>query len=169
MRSVWLGFAVLVLLAARPPLALGADQSKDEALIRKVEDAQQESWNRHDMHAYAALFSDNADVVNVLGWWWKDREELEAKLTRAHKFVFQKSALNIGEVDVKFLSPQIAVVHAQWQMVGAMSPDGTLSHIPETGIQTQVLQKIGGKWLIVAFQNTNGFPEKDFPLPPQQP
>lgn len=163
MRSTWLVIAAWGLLVAGPALA---NQSTDEADIRKVEVAQQESWNSHDIKAYAALFTEKADVVNVLGWWWKDRAELEAKLSRAHGFVFKKSTLTIGEVDVKFLTPGIAVVHARWQMTGAMSPDG--SHTPEIGIQTQVLQKLDGKWLIAAFQNTDSVPEKDFPAPPAQ-
>jgi hypothetical protein len=34
---------------------------------------------------------------------------------------------------------------------------------PRQVIQTQVLQNLGGKWLIAGFQNTNGVPERPFP------
>ena len=41
--------------------------------IRRVQTEQQEAWNRHDAKAYASLFSDDGDCVNVVGWWWKGR------------------------------------------------------------------------------------------------
>ena len=51
--------------------ALGAQSARDEAEIRDPQARQQEAWNRHDARAYAALFTDDGDVVNVVGWWWK--------------------------------------------------------------------------------------------------
>jgi len=165
MRFVWLGIVVAGLLVAHPPSALGADHGKDEAAIRQLENAQQESWNRHDIKAYAALFAEDGDVVNVFGWRWRSRDELQAKLTRAHASVFAKSALNVGAIDIQFLSPDIAVAHVEWQLIGTLKPDGTMAKVPDTGIQMQVLKKQGGKWLIAAFQNTGTQPEQDFPSP----
>lgn len=52
----------------------------DEAEIRAVALGQGETWIRHDAKAYGALFTEDCDVVNVVGWWWKGRAELESKL-----------------------------------------------------------------------------------------
>jgi hypothetical protein len=49
-------------------------------------------------------------------------------------------------------------------MVGARTPKGIPE--PQQGIQTQVLQKHAGKWLIAAIQNTNALPEMPFPKSP---
>src|ERR1700757_2174066 len=68
--------------------------------IREVEKQQQEAWNRHDAKAYASLFSEDGDCVNVVGWWWKGRAEIEKNLTAAYGFVFRDSALTIPEKDV---------------------------------------------------------------------
>jgi uncharacterized protein (TIGR02246 family) len=107
--------------------------------------------------------------VNVLGWWWKGRPQLESKLTAAYAFVFRESALTIDEVDLKFLNPDMAIAHVRWSMTGAKSATGNASQIPQRGIQTQLLQKHAGKWLIAVFQNTNGVPEVPFPAgPPPQ-
>jgi hypothetical protein len=46
-------------------------------------------------------------------------------------------------------------------MTGAKAPPGIPE--PRQGIQTQVLRKQGGQWLIAAFQNTNSIPEQSFP------
>src|SRR5256885_9944006 len=49
----------------------------------------------------SSLFSQDADVVNVVGWWWKSRSELESKLARAHAFLFRESTLTITDVQIK--------------------------------------------------------------------
>lgn len=75
---------------------------------------QQEAWNRHDAKAYAALFTEDGDLVNVVGWWWKGRPQIEQKLTDAYVFVFRESTLTVNEVQVKFLTPDVAVAHVHW-------------------------------------------------------
>lgn len=148
--------------------SVSADQSHDEAGIRDVETRQAEAWNRHDAKAYAALFAQDADVVNVVGWWWKGRPEIESKLVAAFVFVFRDSTLTITEVRVRFLTPDIAVAHVLWSMVGAKTPKGIPE--PRQGIQTQVLQRQAGQWLIASFQNTHAVPEVPFPTgPPDAP
>ena len=37
------------------------------------------AWNRHDMAALAAVFTPDAQFVNVVGLWWKSRAEIEAR------------------------------------------------------------------------------------------
>ena len=157
-RMALISFAVLLL-----PFN-GLTQSADEAEIRAVQSRQADAWNRHDAAAYAALFTDDGDVVNVLGWWWKGRSEIERKLTAAFAFVFRESTLTITEVHTRFLSPEIAVANVRWTMTGARTPPGMPE--PRVGIQLQVLKKSGGKWLISAFQNTNSIPERPFPVGP---
>jgi uncharacterized protein (TIGR02246 family) len=157
--------AVIVLVAALtgPWVCLG--QSTDETEIRKVELELQEAWNRHDMKAWANLFTEDADFVNVAGWWWKGRAEIEKKHTDLHAFLFRDSELTIYEVDTRFLTPEIAISHATWSLVGQKNPDGT-SGQPRKGIFTHVLQKQNGKWLITAAQNTDSRPEVPPPMGP---
>ncbi|HEY5409107.1 MAG TPA: SgcJ/EcaC family oxidoreductase [Caulobacteraceae bacterium] len=133
-----------------------------EAAIRAVEARQAQAWNAHDIHAYAALFTDNADVINVLGWWWKSRHELETKLGQAHLGPFKSSVLRIGQVKVTFPARDVAVAQVTWTMTGALTPDGNPSDVPQRGIQTQVLVRRDDVWKISAFQNTNSSPERPF-------
>jgi uncharacterized protein (TIGR02246 family) len=120
--------------------------------------------SRHDAKAYAALFTEDRDVVNVVGWWWKGRAEVERKLTEAFWFVFRDSRLTITDVNTRFLRPDVAVAHARWTMTGARTPAGIPE--PREGIQTLVFTKQGGRWLIAAFQNTHSVPERPFPAGP---
>jgi len=146
---------------AGPALA----QTSDIEAIRDVQARQADAWNRHDAGTYADLFTEDGDVVNVLGWWWKGRAEIKAKLTQAFAFVFRDSQLKIVEVDVRLLAADIAIAHVRWEMEGAKAPAGTVAP-PSKGIQMQVLKKLGDEWLIESFQNTNSIPETPFPAGP---
>jgi uncharacterized protein (TIGR02246 family) len=156
--------ACLLLMTASLCGTAPAAQGDDEAAIRDVQREQADAWNRHDATAYARLFTEDGDVVNVLGWWWRGRTQIESKLRSAFVFVFHESRLTITETSVRFLTPTIAVAHVRWTMEGAKTPPGGPE--PREGIQIQILQKTAGHWLIQSFQNTNAIPERPFPSGP---
>jgi uncharacterized protein (TIGR02246 family) len=152
---------MLVVMMMYNASALGADRARDESEIRQLQARQQDAWNRHDAKAYAALFTGDGDVVNVVGWWWKGRREIERQLTAAYAVAFRESRLTIADVEVRFLACDVAVAHVRWTMEGARTPPSIPE--PRQGIQIQVLHKRGGAWRIAAFQNTNSVPEVPFP------
>jgi uncharacterized protein (TIGR02246 family) len=156
--------SLAIFIVGRPGIGCAAGTSEDEEAIRALEKQQGEAWNQHDAKAYASLFTEDGDCVNVVGWWWKGRAEIEKKLTDAYTYVFRESALTIGEVTSRFLQPDLAVVHVRWTMSGARTPQGIPT--PQQGIQTQIVRKQDGHWLIASFQNTNSIPEMPFPKGP---
>jgi uncharacterized protein (TIGR02246 family) len=164
MSTRLLSARLLLLALLTVPLAGVASDSNVDA-IRKLQTAQAAAWNKHDADAYAALFTSDGDVVNVLGWWWRGRDQIQRKLSDGFAFVFRDSRLTITDVDVRILSPTIAVAHVRWTMDGAKTPPGA-PQPPREGIQLQVLTKQGHDWHIASFQNTNAFPELPFPTRP---
>lgn len=156
----------LLLLAAIASTAVAAATS-DQAAIEAVESKQAAAWNAHDAAAYADLFTPDGDVVNVIGWWWKGRDEIRSKLTDAFAFVFKDSRLTITDVQVRKLSSDIAVAHVRWTMTGALSPPSEPAP-PREGIQLQVLVRSEDGWRIASFQNTNSRPERPFPKAGEQ-
>ena len=165
MKTNPVAITLLVFLFTLPQFSLATTVSKDEEEIRNlVETQQQEAWNKHDAKAYAGLFTENGDCVNVVGWWWKGRAEIEQKLTAAYAFVFRESVLTITNVDVRLLTSTVAIAHVRWTMTGARTPQGYAK--VQQGIQTQTLIKARGKWLIAAFQNPTAIPETPFPQGP---
>lgn len=162
--SPWLLLIITSVIAVIGP-SRAAAQSQDEREIRAVAVRQGETWSRHDAKAYAALFTEDCDVVNVVGWWWKGRPELESKLTAGFVYVFSESKLTMTDVQVRFLSEDIAIAHARWTMTGARTPPGIPE--PREGIQTLVFTKKAGQWLIATFQNTHSVPEQPFPTGPK--
>ena len=159
--KAWIG--LLALAVASPAGAAGPG---DELAIKDLQQAQANAWNTHDSAAYAALFTADADVVNVLGWHWTSRAELQQKLGAAFASVFAQSRMTVTDVSVEFVKEDVAVAHVRWTMTGALSPTGTGSDVPEQGIQIQVLVRDGGAWRIAHFQNTNAVPERPFPPAP---
>ncbi|HST30877.1 MAG TPA: SgcJ/EcaC family oxidoreductase [Chthoniobacterales bacterium] len=163
-RSVSQAVILLVLVCSS---SFAANPPTDEIAIRALESRQPEAWNKHDAKAYANLFTDDGDCVNIVGWWWKGRAEIEKKLTAAYVYVFKESRLDISDVQIRFLTSDTAVAHVHWTMTGARTPTGI--PMPQEGIQTHVLQKQNGQWLIAAFQNTLSKPEMPFPKGPVAP
>jgi len=145
-----------ILFWACVPLG-AADRTTEESAIRDlVGSRQQQAWNQHNARAYAGLFAEDGDVVNVVAWWWKGRAEIESNLTRMFSSAFRESTLTFTQVNVRFLTADIAIAHARWTMTGAHMPPGLPE--PREGLQTLTVQKRSGEWLIVAFHNTNYIP-----------
>ena len=128
--------------------------------ISKPEDvaaAFADAWNRHDMDDFAALFSEDANFVNVVGMWWKNRPEIEAAHRATHKTMFRDSRLEGVAASVVELSPGLASVHYRWTLTGASAPDGSPAGTRE-GILLLVLKKEQLGWRIKVAQNTDIVP-----------
>ncbi len=134
-----------------------AGQSRDERAIRRIEARWQTAWNHHDIAAMASLFAPEAGVVNLAGEWFKGREEFARSLESLHSGKVKESIWQTQDIDVKFLTPEIAIVHVRFSSHGDRNPDGTPMP-PRRGIFTRVEVKRGGHWMIVASQATNIVP-----------
>jgi uncharacterized protein (TIGR02246 family) len=168
MKRHWFRGALLLLVGLLASFESTA-QEADISAIRDLQARQADAWNRHDAAAYSELFAQDGDVVNVMGWWWKGRAEIQRKLSDAFAYVFRESKLTITDIDVRFLDSKYAIARVRWAMEGAKAPPGA-PEPPRSGIQLQVLQKRDDRWQIVSFQNTNSVPEKQFPQgPPATP
>jgi uncharacterized protein (TIGR02246 family) len=168
MKRLHLGIGLMIwALVLGFSLPAAAEQADDLAAIRQVQVLQATAWNQHDARAFANLFAEDGDAVNVLGWWWKGRPEIERKMREGFEFVYAQSTLTITDVDVRFLSPGMAVAHVRWKMAGAKTPP----NMPEAreGIQLQILTKQPSGWVISSFQSTNSVTPSALPKGPSAP
>ena len=129
----------------------------DEAAIKDVIVSLSDYWNCHDMQAFAQLFTQDADFVNVIGAWWKGRPEIRQAHEDSHAAMFKDSTLSILETSVRFLKSDVAIARTLWELVGMISLQGDMVP-PRNGIWTNVLAKEDGRWAIVASQNTDIVP-----------
>ena len=128
--------------------------SSELADVTRVVNAFAETWNRHDMNAFADLFAEDAQFVNVVGLWWKGRPEIKGAHQVTHQTMFRSSRLSLQEIAVRFPTPGVAISRCRWTLEGHVSPAG--GPLPaRRGILLNVLQKIGGTWRILDSQNTD--------------
>ena len=126
----------------------------EETKVLRVIESFAESWNQHDMKAFSELFATDAEFVNVVGLWWKGREEIKAVHEVTHQTLFKNSRLTIAEVFTRFPVPKIAIVRCRWNLEGHVTPDG--APLPErNGILLNVLLQDKNTWLIIDSQNTD--------------
>lgn len=122
--------------------------------VTRVAGAFAEAWNRHDMDAFARLFAPDAEFVNVVGLWWKGRDQIREAHEVTHKTLFKDSRLTILETAVRFPAEKFAIARSHWRLEGHTSPDGQA--LPSrTGLLVNVLTSDGGDWSIIDSQNTD--------------
>ena len=128
--------------------------TSEVAEVTSVVNAFAETWNRHDMNAFADLFAEDAEFVNVVGIWWKGRSAIKSAHEFTHQSMFKNSRLSIKEVAVRVPVPGIAVARCRWTLEGHVSPEGEA--LPaRNGILVNTLQLIGGAWRIIDAHNTD--------------
>jgi len=66
----------------------------------------------------------------------------------------QKSTFTPLQTTVRFLRPDLGVVHWSWKMSGDLNADGT-PRPPRFGLMTIVADRRGSTWQVVVAQNTN--------------
>ena len=125
--------------------------STDEAAVRGVYQQLMEGWNEGNGAAFAAAFTDDGDLVAFDGTHLKGR----AEITPFHQQLFDKwlkGTRLAGHVeDVRFLSPDVALMHA---VGGTVMRGKTLPSPGRDSIQTLVATRQDGAWRLAAFQNT---------------
>lgn len=126
-----------------------------ESVVTQFMDA----WNRHDAHALAALFLEDADFTNVLGQHVHGRKAVEAM--HAPLFagpVFQNSYLNCHLRGIRLLKPDLAMVDVDWEMTGAAAPDGT-PRPRRKGLIDLAMVSTAGDWWIAVMHNSDFTPQ----------
>jgi len=150
-----LGMAGLALAAMAVFAGAGrAADEKDRAAIGQTVEQFETAWNKHDAHAFAMTFTEDADFTNVVGIHAQGRGNVEA----FHAPIFAgrfKDTHQTGVVrSIRFLRADLAAVDVEWEMTGLKGPDG--SALPDRkGLLNWVMAKQGdGSWLIQIMHNT---------------
>jgi len=70
---------------------------------------------------------------------------------------FKEATLTLLQTEVRFLQPDMAVVHWSWKIDGDKNFDGT-PRPQRFGLMTMVAQRRNRVWQVVVAQNTNAMP-----------
>ncbi len=125
-----------------------------------IVDAFRAAWMRRDGAAIAALFTEDADFVNVTGLWWHGRAAIGRPHDDALKSFFAKTELRAGRTETRMLGPDVAVVRCRLTLSGQKAPDGHIAE-PRQTILTFVMMRQDAGWLAVSAQNTDVVPGQE--------
>lgn len=134
-------------------------EAGDEAAIRGVIHAYQESWNASDLDAMGALYRPNIHWVNVKGMHWRGFEEVD----RAHRvyfdIMFRGVRQDLEEVEsITSIASNVAIAVMRWRHGAFRTPSGHES--PELFTRmTLVMTKEADGWKIVQGCNIEIDPE----------
>jgi len=123
-------------------------QSADEAAMRESVKQMETGWNTKSGTLFAKPFAEDADYVVINGMYIKGRNIIETQHQRIFDTIYKDTTLSLTVKQIRFLRPDVAVVHVSGQRVGPGK-----DHNQEAMI-TLVMTKQNDGWLIAAFQNT---------------
>jgi uncharacterized protein (TIGR02246 family) len=126
-------------------------ENDDESAVRNVLAEYAVALNGHDTAAFGRLFTEDCDYVNVAGVHLKGVQGIAQR--QAELFQKKTAVRTLTGVEVRFSTPDVAIVHATWDVTGRSRPTGKAVPVLKE-ITTMTMVKTNGKWLITAFQKT---------------
>ena len=139
-----------------PNIALaGSNQAKeqpnDETAIREMNAAVEAAWNKHDAPTLDQGWVEDCDFINVFGEWISTRDKLVKTHTALFAGPFRESYKRFTVEKIRFVRQDVAIAHVRGRNTDR---DGKLLEGDKGTIATLIMVKEGGKWRIVAGQNT---------------
>lgn len=129
--------------------------AKDLQALNDLASKWEKYWNIHNMDSMGTLLSDDVDFINVGGNWLKGKNQAIHDHKIKHQNIkFRTSVWQTDSVAIKYIKPDLAIMHISWGISGDFENDGTPRQ-PRHGIFTWIVSKQNSKWLLLAVQNTN--------------
>ena len=144
---------------ADPVGTAAADRSADEAAIRGLLNRQITSWDAGDPVAYASAYTRNGDCVSFLGGHYQGRAAIAASCEvprpgSVFKRLLRGARLRLQITDLRFVTPDVAVVHA---LCGVTRGERLRGRNVRTNTSVVVRTAVDG-WLVTSSQNTTRHP-----------
>jgi uncharacterized protein (TIGR02246 family) len=150
--------ALLALSLGAPAQNQPADVQADSAAIKKVCGDFSESFSRHDAHAVAMTFAEEADFTNMTGRHSHGRADIETWFAGLFRGNLKSSQRTDTVRSIRFFTPELAEVDADTVITGTFAQDG--SEIPpRKGLMIVLMTKENGRWYIGTFH------EAEYPAP----
>jgi uncharacterized protein (TIGR02246 family) len=129
-------------------------QSADEAALRESVKQLETGWNTKSGALFAKPFAEDADYVVINGMYIKGRAAIEAGHQRIFDTIYKDTTLSLSVKQIRFLRPEVAVVHVSGQRVGPTKD------VVNDAMIILVMTKEKQGWVIAAFQNTGVQPRE---------
>lgn len=156
-RIVVFGFVMAVIVGLAMLGERGADAQStpvpgnDEAAVRAVLEAQLTAWAAGDGAAFAATVTEDSDLIAFDGTHLVGRQEIASFMQMQFDTVLAGIQVVAEPVRIRFIGDDSVVMITRG---GVIFPGEIEVPAERDSIQTFVLTKQDGRWLVEAFQNT---------------
>jgi len=142
----------MAILLGTYPVVVAQKNTESKKAIETQIDAFIKSWNKHDFSDMKNYIAGDCDFVNITGMHWKGREDIQYACQTYHNQFFKNTSMEKRSVTIRFLKPDIAIVHLLWH-IGAFTPPDGKKWGDNDDLATLVFVKRNGTWLVTAFEN----------------
>ena len=149
--SVWSVVWIVLSVTAMQGHAFAQDRPGDEEAIKRVIIAMDDAFNSHKPDS--ALFTPDADFVNVNGTWLRGAAAIESGRRAAFETRLKNAHTKSLEMWIRFIRPDVAIVHVTSETAGITASDGR-ELPPQKELNIRVLTRENGQWLVAVFHNT---------------
>ncbi len=126
----------------------------DEAAVRAVMDHMREAWGKHDMRTWTSYMTDDVQWVNIVGMWWRGKDEVFRAHDAFHRTIFKDRSFPPPDtVVLRHVAPDTVIANIEGMTGAFTSPDGHFRPAARN-VLTEVFVKRDGRWLLTAGQNT---------------
>ncbi|MFC7383716.1 SgcJ/EcaC family oxidoreductase [Sphaerisporangium rhizosphaerae] len=156
-----IGGAGLALLCALPPAAAAAaprGADPDAAALGDIWRRQAEAWGKGDAAAYAAMYTPDADLVNIKGEHLHGRSVIAARIGYYFNNQLRNTQITRLAESVRMVAPLTAIILRKDCVLYAAESVCRPSNL---SINSSVAVKRQGHWLIESFQNTLVSPQEE--------
>ncbi len=133
-------------------LAIGQTPSREKQVRQAVERFYAE-FNSHGFEGAAEYTTEDWNHISPLGGRTRGRDATLKDLKEVHSAFLNGVTDTIEDMDVRFATPDVAVVTVNSLMSTFVTPD-KVRHENERHIRTFVVVNRNGRWLIMQDQNT---------------
>jgi uncharacterized protein (TIGR02246 family) len=133
--------------------AQAPDARQDADAIKGIIAATTDAFSRRDAKGWVQYCTDDAEFVTVRGESMKGQAQIEKGLATIFQTRGRNVTLKTLAVSLRFIRPDVALVHVTNELSGLLSPDGK-TQPPHQELSVRVFVKDQGTWRITAFHNT---------------
>lgn len=133
---------------------VNTQQVTDEATIRHLVQQMETEWNRGKGHAFAALFTDDADFVIIDGVHISGRQAIAEGHQQIFDTIYKDSQNKAVSIAVRFVRADVALAHVRWHLQFRQNHTQTERHAISTLVLLKSTTPDQYAWQISAFQNT---------------
>jgi uncharacterized protein (TIGR02246 family) len=131
----------------------GKISQTDEDSVKKVVLEFQDDFNDGGFKNASSYTTPDWEHINPNGGITKGRENVLKEVRTVHQTFLKGITMKIISLEIRFLSPTVAVADVIHLVDNFTTPDGK-KHINEQNIKTYIVVKDKGKWLLTHDHNT---------------